>query len=263
MLLQDILNAYANNPGQMNLLSAVPFIGGYVTWIYYYLLSVKDRKMPIPFWLYTAWFAHDVTGAIVFHRLAQQHGGFWFFRATSIALVIWTAIEVVGMYLAVRFARQDIWGKYYSAPVTQKQATAWVLIEIAIMFALVNLLRGLMDDETMFKWFTLTNALLAVGPFYLWRTRKDRMGSSIALAIMLIVIVANTFLPPGLGMFTTASAYFDQPWFYVAGAVLTAMAISNLVVLLRLPPKQHVGGKRQIWWRVDRLKVRLRISKPH
>jgi hypothetical protein len=247
MLLPDILNAYTNQSGLMKLLSAVPFIGGYVTWIYYYVLSVKDGKMPIPFWLYTLWFAHDVTGAVVFYRLAQQHGGFWFFRATSIALVIWTIIEIVGMYLAVKFARQDIWGKYYSSPVTPNQAAGWVLVEIAFMFAIVNLLRVLMDDESMFKWFALTNALLAIGPFYLWRTRKDRMGSSIMLAILLVVVVANTFLPPGFGMFTTASAYFDQPWFYIAGAVLTIMAISNLLVLLRLPPKKRADGKWTIW----------------
>jgi hypothetical protein len=247
MLLQDILTAYTTHPDLMKLVSAVPFIGGYVTWIYYYAVSIKDGKMAIPFWLYTLWFAHDTTAAAVFCRLAQQHGGFWFFHQTSIALVIWTLIEIVGMYLAVRFARQDIWGKYFASPVTVQQATGWVLVEIAFMFAIVNLLRMLMDDETMFKWFALTNTVLAIGPFYLWRTRKDRTGSSIMLAIMLVVIVADTFLPPGLGMFTTASPYFDQPWFYIAGAVLTAMAISNLVVLLRLPPKKRADGKWQIW----------------
>jgi hypothetical protein len=247
MLLQDILNAYTAYPDQMKLLSAVPFIGGYVTWIYYYALSVKDGKMAIPFWLYTFWFAHDATAAVIFYRLAQQHDRFWFFHSTFIALVIWTVIEVIGMYLAVRFARQDIWGKYHAAPVTPKQAAGSVLVEIAFMFAIVNLLREFMGDETMFKWFSLTNAVLAVGPFYLWRTRRDRMGSSIMLALILIVVVADTFLPRGLGMFTTASPYFDQPWFYITGIVLTLMAISNLAVLLRLPPKKTDDGKWQIW----------------
>jgi len=247
MLLQDILNAYTNDPDQMKLVSAVPFIGGYVTWIYYYALSVKDGKMAIPFWLYTFWFAHDATAAVIYYRLAQQHGGFWFFHSTFIALVIWTVIELFGMYLAVRFARQDIWGKYHATPVTQQQAAGWILAEIAVMFAIVNLLRDFMGDETMFKWFALTNSVLAVGPFYLWRTRKDRAGSSIMLAVILIVVVADTFLPRGLGMFTTASPDFDQPWFYVAGAVLTLMAVSNLLILLRLPPKKSADGTWQIW----------------
>jgi hypothetical protein len=247
MLLQDILNAYTNHSDLMKLLSAVPFIGGYVTWVYYYALSVKDRKMAIPFWMYTFWFAHDATAAIVFYHLAERHGGFWFFHSTFVALVIWTVIELGGMYLAVRYARQDIWGKYYSSPVTQKQAALWVVAEIGFMFAVVNLFREFMADDTMFKWFVFTNAALAVGPFYLWRTRTDRTGSSVMLAILLVVVVANTFLPPGLGMFTTASPYFDQPWFYVAGAIFTVMAISNLVVLLRLPSKKLADGKWQIW----------------
>jgi hypothetical protein len=247
MLLPDIMNAFTNHPDQMKLVSAVPYIGGYVTWMYYYALSVKDGKMAIPFWMYTFWFAHDATGAVVFYRLAQQHDGFWFFHSTHIALVVWTIIEVIGMILAVRFARQDIWGKYYTRPVTQAQAAGWVLAEIALMFVVVNLLREFMGDDTMLKWFTLTNAVLAIGPFYLWRTRTDRTGSSIMLAIILIIVVGNTFLPPGFGMFTTASPYFDRPWFYMAGVVLTAMAISNLFVLLRLPPKRAADGKWQIW----------------
>jgi len=247
MLLQDLLNAYTNHPDQMKLLSAVPFIGGYVTWVYYYALSIKDRKMAIPFWLYSFWFAHDATAAVVFYRLSEQHGGFWFFHSTFIALVIWTVIELVGMYLAVKFARQDIWGTYFSSPVTQSQAAGRVLVEIGLMFAVVNLFREFMTDDTMFKWFAFTNSVLAIGPFYLWRTRKDRTGSSVMLAIILIVVVADTFLPPGLGMFTTASPYFDQPWFYIAGVLFTAMSISNLFVLLRLPPKSAADGKWQIW----------------
>ncbi|WP_147384020.1 hypothetical protein [Noviherbaspirillum sedimenti] len=245
MLLQDILNAYTNHPDFMKMVSIVPFMGGFLIWCYFYFLSVKDRKMPIPFWMYTFWFAHDATAAVVFYRLAEQHNGFWFFQSTWIMLVVWCVVEIVGMCLAVRFARQDIWGKYFASPVTKKQATGWVLAEIAAMFAVVFLLRGLMDDDTMFKWFVLTNAVMAIGPFYLWRTRTDRTGSSIVLAIIFVIIVANNFSPPGIGMFTTASPYFDQPWFYFAGVVLTLMTISNLFVLLRLPSKKAVEAKWQ------------------
>jgi hypothetical protein len=241
-LLHDVLNTYGNEPTKMMLLSAVPFIGGYVTWMFYYVICVRDRKMAIPFWLYTFWFAHDSTGVLVFHRLAEQHNEFWFFRTTSIALMIWVTIEIIGITLAVRYARQDIWGKYHTAPVTTTQAVAWVLAEIALMYVVVNLLHDYMSDATMLKWFTLTNAVLAIGPFYLWRTRRDRGGTSVALAIILVIVVANTFLPAGLGMFTTASPFFDRPWFYIAGVVLTAMAISNLLVVWRLPPKAPAMG---------------------
>lgn len=246
MLTQDLIAAYTNNADMMKLLSIIPFAGGYVAWIYYYALSVKDRKMAIPFFLYTFWFAHDATAAVVFYRLSEQHDQFWFFHSTFIALVIWVLIEIVGIYLAIRFARDDIWGQYYDRPVTQRQAFGWAIVESVMMFAIVNILRDFMEDDTMFKWFALTNAILAVGPFYLWRKRKDRTGSSIALAIIMVIVVANTFLPKGYGMFTTASSYFDKPWFYIAGAVFTAMSVSNLIVLLRLPPKAK-NGKWQIW----------------
>jgi hypothetical protein len=48
-------------------------------------------------------------------------------------------------------------------------------------------------------------------------------------------------------MFTTASSYFDTPWFYIAGLTFLALAVWNLVTLLRLPPKGAINGKKPIW----------------
>jgi len=247
MLLQEIIDAYSNNAAQMNLLSLIPYVGGFVVWIYFYLLPIKEKKLPIPFWLITMWFAHDSTGALVFFRLAQQHDGFWFFKSTSIALATWCVIEIIGMCIIIKYARQDIWGKYYPATVTARQATLSTVAEIIMMVCIVNLLRVYMNDESMFKWFSMTNAVFAIGPWYLIRGRNSRAGSSIALSIIFVISVAQTFAPPGIGMFTTASSFFDQPWFYIAGVVFTLMAMGNFVRLLRLPPKVTVEGKWTIW----------------
>ncbi|MET0546161.1 MAG: hypothetical protein ABWZ40_07610 [Caulobacterales bacterium] len=247
MVLNDVMNAFANNRDEMILLSIIPYAGGFLIWVYFYLLSIKEKKLPIPFWLYTFYFAHDSTGAIRFHQLAETHNGFWFFSSTSMALFAWTLVEIGGMILAIKYARQDIWGKEGAPPVTVNKAVFNTVTEIIMMYAVVNLLHYFMDDEVMFKWFSLTNALLAIGPFYVLRQRIDRVGSSVALLMILVVSVGQTFLPPGLGMFTTASPYFDAPWFYIAGVVFTAMAVWNLITLLRMPPKGLVNGKKAIW----------------
>lgn len=49
-------------------------------------------------------------------------------------------------------------------------------------------------------------------------------------------------------MFTTASAFFDQPWFYIAGAVCTAFSVRHLIMLLRYPPKEAVAGQKKPIW---------------
>jgi hypothetical protein len=40
--------------------------------------------------------------------------------------------------------------------------THHILVEIGLMFAVVNLFREFMTDETMFKWFAFTNSMLAI-----------------------------------------------------------------------------------------------------
>lgn len=243
-MLNEVITAYATDPGKMNLVSFVPYAGGFIIWIYFFLLPIREKRLPIPFWLITFWFAHDATGAVVFAQQAAAHDNFWFFRSTSIA---WTLIEIIAIAIVIRHARQDVWGKYHDAPVTSGQALSHTITEIVIMFAIVNLARVFMDDVVMFKWFVLTNVVLALGPWYLIRERRSRSGSSIALSSIIVIIVAQTFAPPGIGMFTTASSTFDTPWFYIAGVVFTAVAIANLVTLLRLPPKTAIPGRATVW----------------
>jgi hypothetical protein len=244
MLVNDIIEAYTTHREQMMLLSVIPYVGGFIIWVYFYWLPIRDGRLPVPFWLFTFWFAHDVTGAFWFASLADAHENFWFFRWTSNALFVWTIIEIIGMCIVIRFARQDVWGKYHSTAVTQKQAAFHVIAEIVVMFSVVNLLRVYMNDDVFFKWFSLTNAVLAIGPWYLLKERRSREGSSVALLTIIVIIVAQTFAPPGLGMFTTASPEFDTPWFYIAGVTFTALAVWNLMTLLRLPKQATVmAGK--------------------
>ena len=247
-MLQEVMRAYQENTTRMLILSAISFAGGYGLYIYSFLLTIREKKAPFPFWMHTFYLAHDVTSAIVFGMAARENNGFWFFSATSIALLVWNCFEIFNIVMGIRHERQEIWGRYYPSPVTTRQAigrTAWL---IPLMFAVVNLFRVYMHDEIMFKWFSLTNAIVAVFPGFLWNERQSRAGSSVGLAILIVLVSANTFLPPGFGMFTTASAFFDQPWFYIAGVVSTAIAIRHLVVLLSYPPKEAVPGQKKPVW---------------
>lgn len=245
-MIQELIQAYSGNP-RLLLISAITFAFGYLQYIYSFRLVLREKKAPFPIWMHTLYLAHDTTAAIVFFLLARQHEWFWFFILTSIALAIWTLFELFNLYMAIKVERQDIWGAYQASPVTVGQALWRILMQVLLMFALVNLLRAFMADETMFKWFALTNVVMAVGPGLLWYQRQSRAGSSVGLAIVILLGTVWTFLPPGFGMFTTALSYFHQPWFYLTGVVVSLIALGNLLMLLRFPAKTATAGKASIW----------------
>lgn len=235
-MIEDLIQAYSTNT-RLLLISAVTFAFGYAQYLYSFRLVLKEHKAPFPLWMHTLYLAHDATACVVFYLLAREHGWFWFFTLTSIALAIWTLFELFCLYMAIKVEREEIWGRYQQGPVTVVQALSRVIAQTLFMLALVNLLRVLMADETMFKWFALTNVVMAVGPGLLWRQRQSRAGSSVGLAIVIVLGTLWTFLPPGFGMFTTALPYFDQPLFYLVGFAASLCALNNLRMLLRFPSK--------------------------
>lgn len=245
-MVEEIMHSFTTKP-ELLWIAAFAFLIGYLEYIYSFRLVIRERLAPYPVWMHTFYFAHDITASVVFFRLAQQHDFFWFFTAASIALLVWNAFELFNLYMAVKVERQDIWGKFYNRPVTVRDALWRIVAQIILMLMVVNLFRVFMDDVVMFKWFAFTNILIAVAPGYLWAERKSRDGASVGLAIVILVGTVNTFLPPGWGMWTTALRYFDQPWFYATGVVVSAYALYNLVALLRLPPKAIVDGRKPVW----------------
>lgn len=245
-MVQDIIKAYTDNTVLL-IISAITFGFGYLEYIYSFRLVTKEKLAPFPIWMHTFYLAHDVTASLVMFYLAQQNDWFWFFTLGGVALAIWPLFEVYNLFMAVKHERQEIWGKYYNEPVTQKQAILRVIGQVALMVVVVNWFRISMGDEVMFKWFVFTNIVMAVGPGYLWNERKSRKGTSIGLAITILLGTINTFLPPGLGMFTTALPFFDQPWFYVTGVIASAFALRNLIMLLKYPAKGNMNGKKAIW----------------
>jgi hypothetical protein len=243
---EEIIRSYSNNPTLL-LLSAFTFLIGYLEYIYSFRLVLREKSAPFPLWMHTFYFAHDLTGAIVFFQLARSHHFFWFFSMSSIALLVWNGFEVFNLFMAVKVERQEIWGRVGEQPVSARTAVARIVAQIVLMAVLVNLVRVFMNDEVMFKWFALTNVVMAVGPGLLWSQRRSRKGSSVGLAIVILIGTVNTFLPPGYGMWTTATPYFDQPWFYLAGVVISIIALRNLLLLLSFPPKTAAGHRRPIW----------------
>lgn len=254
MVLDDLLRAYdLGNPRivQVLVVSAVAFGFGYGVYIYCILLLIRERRSPYPVWMHTFYLACDVTGTVFWFLLARQNDWFWFFAACSAAMLVWVFCEIWSLYMAVKHERQEVWGHLYEEPVTARQALGHIVAQTAMFVCVVNLTNyfmGGLADVAMFKWYVWTNLLVAIGPASLWAARKSRHGTSVGLAIMVLLSIIATYLPPGWGMWTTASSYFSTPWFYVAGTVATCYAIYNLRLVTSFPPKpKTMDGRKTVW----------------
>lgn len=250
MVLDDLLRNYAvTSPGFWGLViaSVVAFGFGYWVYIWAIIITVREKRSPYPNWMHTFYLACDVTGTVFWFLLAQSHGWFWFFSMSSVAMAIWVACEVWCLYMAVKWERDAIWGELYGGTATVRQALTRMIPEILVFFTVVNLTNyffGGLADAAMFKWYVWTNFLVALGPAWYWAKNRDRRISPVGLGVMILFSIIATYLPPGFGMWTTASSYFNTPWFYITGIVVTAVAVGNLVMLTRLPkvPKETDAG---------------------
>jgi hypothetical protein len=227
--------------------AAVTFGFGFWEYIYSFRLTKREGRSPFPVWMHTFYFAHDSTWAIVFLLAAPRYGWHWFFVGASLALFVWTMFEVFNIYKAVTAEREEIWSAYYPGGVSRCAAIGNVALQIAGFYAVVNVLRLFMGEGCFFQWAALTNIMMAVGPGILWQRRGSRRGASVGLAIVILLGTANTFLPSS--MFVMAlPQYFDHPWYYIAGAIVTLLAARNLVLVARMPAKERVPGQRRPIW---------------
>src|ERR1044071_592121 len=140
-MLQEVMRAFQEHTARMLTLSAISFVGGYGLYIYSFLLTIREKKAPFPFWMHVFYLAHDITGVAVFGMAAMCNHWFWFFSATAIALLVWNCFEIFNIVMGIKYERQAIWGRYYASPATIRQAivqTAWLF---ALMLVVVNILR--------------------------------------------------------------------------------------------------------------------------
>ncbi|WP_058303354.1 hypothetical protein [Gorillibacterium timonense] len=251
--LDDFRTAFSpDNPQFAFLLivAAFTFFIGYMEYVYSFQLVRREKSAPYPVWMHTFYFAHDSMGAIVFAMAAKATGGFWFFTAASIALVIWNLFEVYNLYKCIYVERQEIWGHLHQEPVTVKEAWLRVIGQILIFVGVVNLFRVFMYDPYMFKWFIFTNVLIAIVPGLYWEKRGTQIGASYKLAIVILIGTINSFVPSN--MWALTSDYFtmsNNPWFYILGVISTGFAVRNLIVLKRMQRKPKVleNGIKTVW----------------
>lgn len=244
----DLIAAYQSNPLGYLLPAGVAIAVGYIYYIYCFLITVREKKAPLPTWLHCFFLADDVTACVVFYLAAKNHDWFWFFVMFSVGMLIWNFFEVYCIGWTIKHERQLAFGNASGKPVTIKQSIAQVLVYFVVFLGLINFVITFTGDEVMLHMFTVCNILAVTVPPLYWYKRQSRDGASMGWAICNIFIAFTNFLPAGFGWWTTSSDHFAQPWFYACGVIFTAYAIGAAVMLSKFPKKGLLpNGKKPVW----------------
>lgn len=230
-----IIQKFIGDPGQMLPLMALAMGFGFVQYVYCAIITRRDRVSPFPVYMHTYYLAHDFLFVILFHQWFVQYDS-WAFRVVWAGMVVFNVFEIYSLIEAVKHERERDFRSWFGPGVTVRQATVAVTAMTLISFVFLATARSFLDDTLMFCVFITTNVMMAIGPALMTFQRKDRVPGSIGLAFFIVCGTIATFLPEGLGMYTTSDPdYFARPWFFVLGATCLSIAVWHLVIVRRLP----------------------------
>lgn len=255
-VLTDLLNALSlSNPDLVHVLipCAIAFAGGYTVYIFCLMILAKEHTSCYPSWMHTFFCACDTLGTVFWAQLAMQNDNFWAFYAFSVCMAIWVVLEIISMYFSLKYERQEILGDLYSEPVTMKRGAIHLVAQTvmwAAAIASVIYFMGGYNDAAFFKLYFWTNLIVALGPCWYWMRRgvkSGRVGSGVAIQVMILITIVITWTPAGIGMWCTISDYFWTPTCVIAGIVVTCFAVYNLIYQMKLPKKPVVvPGKKPL-----------------
>lgn len=202
----------------------LPFIG--YSAVHY--IAVKTKASPWYFWMHAYYFGHDLTFTLLFRHFYFEVGN-WIFVMMSLMCAAFTLFELYGLFIAAKNERQRLWGKYYEKPVSMRQGLFRGAVAYAFNFVLVFGLYHALRDYMMLILMLSTNVMVSCGTATMVE-EHIRSGNVFTHRTAYLLVVLSTlassvvtFLPPGLGMWTTASRFFDAPWFYAIGAICAFM----------------------------------------
>jgi hypothetical protein len=241
-----------DNPGFVGILVAalIAFLIGYVEQFLSIIMIKKEKHGSFPMPLNTFYLAHDFLTGVIFLILGFMNSFFYIFMVLGIGMFIWNFTEIIDMYDYVKNNREETFRGMFFGELTAKKCVLEIVAETLAFAVFILLMIVLMDDPVFLKWFMITNILIAVCTGYYWTKNKVVWGTSKLLAIVILIGTINTFLPVGLGWWSTiCPTTFDTPLFYLMGAVSVCFAVKNVyIVFKKLPEKPKMrDGKKTIW----------------
>lgn len=236
-----IIAKFIDNPAQMLPLMALAMGFGFIQYIYCAVITRRDRVSPFPVYMHAYYLAHDFLFVLLFRQWFVEYDSVAF-RVVWVGFLVFNVFEVYSLVQSVRNERRHDFGRWFGSDVTVRQATVALVAMTLVSFVLLGTARSFLDDKLMFCVFITTNVMMAIGPALFTFQRKDRVRGSVGLAFFIVLGTIATFLPEGLGMYTTSDPdYFNRPWFFVLGGTCLVIAVWHLVTVRRLPLRAASG----------------------
>ncbi|KAK1491282.1 hypothetical protein CTAM01_10397 [Colletotrichum tamarilloi] len=229
--------------------SAVSFIIGYLQYTYVVRLTLREGKGPMPFWMHSFYLAHDSTWSYTLGKAASQYGEHWYLRGTSIALLLWTMLEVWTIHRSITKERDASFGNVLGKQPSMPAAITYALALQMGMYSIVLLAIEFMGEGSVMQWFCFTNVLIVLGPTHHYLRAGSRHGLSLGFCVVNIIGTIWTFAPFGFFVLTIPEI-FDQQLYYIIGVFLTVYSVGCFHVVSQYPSKTRVmdkGGKQPIW----------------
>ncbi len=207
---------------------------GFIQYFSSIYMQVKHKQAPFYFWQHCWYIGHDMTFSLLFRQWFYEID-FWLFKVLCIGCMIFVGIELFSLWFAVKYERQEIWGKYTHKEVTEKEA--WVrgilgYIVGIILFASIRLAIG---DVMCLVLMMSTNATLALAaPLRLEEVGVQKKGIRV-LSWATLFGTIFTFAPSGVGFFATVIQVLNAPWFFLVGIVCVLSAARFVYLSYKLP----------------------------
>lgn len=212
---------------------------GFLAYLSGLYMQVKNREFPMAFWCHCWYFGHDFTFAMLFKQWWNEVG-FWLFKVMCIGCWLFVVIEIICLYLTVKYERNFNWGKYFKdKQVSEKQAWFLGIAGYAIGLIIFAALRKLLGDPMCLFLMSSTLFICGLTLKYNTKERKYINHGSKFLCIAALIAVFPAFLPPGIGLFTTMIPSLNQPAFYILGALAIVNAIDFIRLTWTLPTKEQ------------------------
>ncbi|KAH7007318.1 hypothetical protein EDB80DRAFT_718582 [Ilyonectria destructans] len=227
--------------------AGISFLVGYAQYAYAIGLTLREGKGPMPFWMHSLYLAHDSTWSYLFANAAPRYNGHWFFQATSVALFIWSALEVFCIHREITKNRKATFSSYFGPDPQLLPVVAYAAFLQMGMYAVVVIMILLMGEGCFMQWACLTNVVIALGPTSEYLKRGSREGLSLGFALVNIFGTIWTFVPFSFFALTIPEI-FTQPAYYAMGVVVVAISVYDFFVVASYPKKKKPKyGPTPIW----------------
>ncbi|KAH7142215.1 hypothetical protein EDB81DRAFT_654365 [Dactylonectria macrodidyma] len=199
-------------------------------------LSLRHGKSPLPFWMHSFYLAHDSAMWYVFSGAAPRYNQHWFMRATSTAMFLWSFMEIWCIHRAITKDRKANFSSVFGPNPPLGPVLGYALALQAAMYGVIILGFVLFGEGTFLHWFTLTNALMAIGPTHEYLRRGSREGLSLSFCFITIIGTIFTYAPFGFWALTVPEI-FAQPVYYALGVLFVPYTIWCFYIVAQYPPK--------------------------